>query len=100
MALEIPLKKELDLAAKQIDNLNREYNKYFQGAEEEPPRDMRKELDHLIQTIKSALATTANATVKFSANALISKYRTHAAKWDRILKLLEEGKMTRPKKRE
>ena len=100
MAIEIPYKKELDQANRQIDILNREYNKYFQGAEEEPPRDMRRELDRLIQTLKTALASASSASMKFSANTVIAKYQVHTSKWDRILKLLEEGKMTRPKKRE
>ena len=100
MALESPLKKEIDDTAKQIDILNREYNKYFQGAEDEPPRDLRKKLEAAVQSLKSAIATSASASFKFSANAVIAKHRVHAAKWDKTLRLLEEGKMTRPKKRE
>lgn len=100
MALESPLKKEVDRAAKEIEVLNRKYNVYFQGGEDDPPRHDRSHLDTIIAKIKTSIATSANSSDKFHANTLISKYQTISAKWDRTLRGIETGQIKRPKKRE
>ena len=99
MAMETPLKKDVDRALKEIEILNRMYNQYFSGAEEDPPREKRRDLDALMVSIKSAVATATNASAKFAANSAVAKYHTHTAKWDKQMKLLEQGLFVRPPKR-
>jgi hypothetical protein len=100
MALVSPIKKDVEKAARDIDALNRLYNVYFQGGEEDPPRRERKELDSLVVKIKSLLAASGNASDKFQANTLISRYQTMAARWDKLIRNIENGTTTRPKRRE
>ncbi|MCO5142421.1 MAG: hypothetical protein M9962_04955 [Oligoflexia bacterium] len=100
MALESPLKKEVDKATRDLEALNRKYNIYFQGGEEDPPRQERTQLDNLVTKIKGALATASNSSEKFHANTFISKYQSFCGKWDRTLKGIETGQINRPKKRD
>jgi hypothetical protein len=100
MALVSPIKKEVEKAAHDIDVLNRLYNVYFQGGEDDPPRKERQALDSLVAKIKSLLATSGNASDKFQANTLVSRYQSMAGRWDRIIRNIENGTTIRPKKRE
>lgn len=100
MALESPLKKDVEKASRDLDILHRMYNVYFQGAEEDPPRNERKALDTLIAKIKTQVAGVANASDKFQANTLIARYQTTANRWDKTLRGIENGSIVRPKKRD
>lgn len=100
MALESPLKKDVTLATKELDNMQRLYNVYFQGGEEDPPRKERKALDTMILKIKTNLITATNAADKFQANSLINRYQSMASKWDRHLRGIENGTIAIPKKRD
>lgn len=99
MALESPLKKELDKASISLDHLQRLYNVYFQGGEEDPPRKERKDLDTLIGEIKSKAVVASNTADKFRANALVARYQSLTNKWDKHLRAIDNGILPRPKKR-
>jgi hypothetical protein len=96
MALESPLKKEAELASKEIEALNRQYNIYFTGGEDDPPRDKRRALDQIFQKLKAKIATTPNASDKFFANSVVARYQLFTSKWDKQLKGIEEGRIPRP----
>lgn len=100
MALESPLKKDTAKARQEIEKLNRRYNMYFSGAEKDNPRDLRKQLNTLVDKIKTAAASSASTADKFLASSVVSQYQITAAKWDKTLKLIEEGKLVIPKKRD
>jgi hypothetical protein len=100
MALISPLKADVEKATRELEALNRIYNVYFQGGEDEPPVRQRKSLDTLVAKIKTQLATATNAGDKFQANALYTRYQTMAAKWDKHLRGIENGTIVRPKNRE
>jgi hypothetical protein len=97
MAIESPLKKEAERASKEIEALNRHYNIYFSGAEEDPPREKRRALDDVFLKLKQKVATSANASDKFFANSVIARYQLFVSKWDKQLKSIEEGKVIRPR---
>jgi hypothetical protein len=99
MALISPFKADIDKATREIENLNRLYNVYFQGGEEDPPNIPRKNLDALIEKVKSQLAMASNAGDKFQANALYNRYRTMATKWDKHLNGILNGTIVIPKNR-
>lgn len=100
MALESPIKKEIDKATRDLESLQRLYNVYFQGGEEDPPRQERRALDSTLAKIKSQLPMISNAADRFQANALLNRYNSLAARWDKTLRGIEEGSIPRPKKRE
>lgn len=100
MALESPLKKDTEKASRDIDALNRLYNVYFQGGEDDPPREQRKQLDNLISKIKTQVATSSNASDRFQANSVVAKFQVISAKWDKHIRGIENGSIPRPKKRE
>jgi hypothetical protein len=100
MALISPFKQDIDKASREIDSLNRLYNVYFQGGEDDPPRQQRQALDALIAKVKSQLAIATNASDKFQATNLYTRYQQMAAKWDKHLRGIESGTIIRPKNRE
>jgi len=100
MALISPLKADVEKATREIEALNRFYNIYFQGGEEDPPRQERKSLDALVAKIKTQIATATNAGDKFQANALYTRYLTMCTKWDKHIRGIENGTIIRPKNRE
>jgi hypothetical protein len=100
MALISPLKTDVDKATRELEALNRLYNVYFQGGEEEPPRNQRKSLDTLVAKIKTQLAIASNAADKFQANTLYTRYQSMTAKWDKHLRGIENGTIPLPKNRE
>jgi hypothetical protein len=99
MALISPFKADIDKATREIENLNRLYNVYFQGGEEDPPNIPRKTLDALVEKIKTQLASASNAGDKFQANSLTTRYRTMTAKWDKHLNGILNGTIVIPKNR-
>jgi hypothetical protein len=100
MALISPLKADVDKATRDLEALNRLYNVYFQGGEEDPPRNERKALDALLAKIKAQSANASNAGDKFQANALYSRYQSMSAKWDKHIRGIENGTIPIPKNRE
>ena len=100
MALVSSLKQEVEKASKDADALNRLYNVYFSGAEENPPREERKRLEAAVASIKAQIAKANNAADRFQANTFISRYKAYTVKWDKVLRGIEAGTIPRPKKRE
>lgn len=100
MAIISPLKADIEKATREIEALNRLYNVYFQGGEEDPPRPQRKQLDTLVGKIKAQLVTATNASDKFQANSLCLRYQTLANKWDKHIRGIENGTIPVPKRRE
>ena len=96
MALESPIKKEAEHASKEIEALNRQYNTYFTGGEEDPPREQRRALDLAFRALKAKIATATNASDKFFANSVVARYQLFCSKWDKQLKGIEEGRIPRP----
>lgn len=100
MAMMSPLKTDVEKANRDIDALNRLYNVYFQGGEDDPPREQRRALDALIAKIQSQIPSAVNASDKFQANSIYTRFRTMATKWDKHLRGIENGTIVRPKNRE
>ena len=99
MALESALKKDVEKASRDLEALNRLYNVYFSGGEEDPPLEVRKALDQLVAKIKAQVATSTNSGDRFQANSLVAKYQLYSSKWDRMLRGIENGTIAKPQKR-
>lgn len=100
MALISPLKADVEKATRELEALNRLYNVYFQGGEEDPPRAQRRALDALMAKIKTQVATATNAGDKFQANSLYNRFLSMSSKWDKHLRGIENGTIPVPKNRE
>ena len=100
MALISELKKLIDKSAKDLDHLQRMYNVFLQGGEEDPPRELHRALDAAIQKIKSQSAIAVNAGDKFQANTLVNRYQTLNTKWTKTLRGIEDGTIAKPRKRD
>jgi hypothetical protein len=100
MALVTPLKQDVEKALRDLDGLQRLFNVYFQGGEEDPPLPQRRALESLMAKIQSQMALSTNASDKFQANALFTRYKSMSARWDKTLRAIETGQIPRPKKRD
>lgn len=100
MAIESPLKKDVQKATKDLDSLQRLFNVFFQGGIEDPPLKERKQFEALLSKIKSQTAASNNAGDKFQANALVTRFQGMAARWDKTLNGILNGTIAKPKKRE
>jgi hypothetical protein len=89
--------KELDsdLAelATRVEKMRVKYQGFFLGLEKLPPLFERDQLERFIRV--SPLNDAHRAVHKFRFQALLQRYRTLAVYWDRIMRELEEGKVTR-----
>jgi hypothetical protein len=99
MALISPLKQDIDKATRDLEMMQRLYNVYFQGGEDDPPKAQRAALDQLLTKIKSAAAISSNTTDKFAATTLVNRYQLLKSKWDKVLRDIETGVIPKPKKR-
>lgn len=86
----VQLIERIETLLEQVGSL---YNQYFAGAEKLPPIERRKQLDQSIAQLQSAQkAMTAD---RFRANGTVARWKAYSDRWDRQLKLLEQGKITR-----
>lgn len=99
MALEIPLKKEVDQGSQLLDQTHKAYQKYFIGMDKLPPLEMRKRLDDLMAKLKSDMNKVHQTSARFTATTLIAKYHTMSKQWDKTMKDIEEGRFHRQPRR-
>jgi hypothetical protein len=76
-----------------IDQLNNLYNMFISGVEKLPPVERRKQLDQTILSIQ--MTNKPTASLSFKSNGVLSKYSTHAERWDKLIRDLENGKIKR-----
>lgn len=84
---------ELADLATRIEKLRIHYQGYFLGLEKVPPLFERDQLERAIRL--SPLHEARRAVYKFRFQSLCQRFRTLAVYWDRVMRDLEEGKVTR-----
>jgi len=84
---------ELADLATRIEKLRIHYQGYFLGLEKIPPLFERDQLERAIRV--SLLHEARRAVYKFRFQSLCQRFRTLAVYWDRVMRDLEEGKVTR-----
>lgn len=87
------LDKYIEQAGTLIDQVNNLLKMYLAGIERLPPQEKRKQLDALIAQIQSSGKPTQAS--QFRVSTLMATYNTHKDKWDRTMRDLESGKITR-----
>lgn len=87
------LDSDLGELSTRIEKLRVKYQGFFLGLERLPPLFDRDQMEKFIRV--SPLNDARRAVHKFRFQALLQRYRTLAVHWDRIMRELEEGKITR-----
>ena len=76
-----------------IKDLEIAYELYFTGIEKRAPEKLRVNLTKKIRNLL-ALHITQN-DLKFKLNSLSSRYQSYSGRWDRILRMIDEGRYKR-----
>lgn len=72
-----------------LDTLRRDYEQFFVGARDRPPRNTRKQVDKLVRDLEQASVT--NTSQKFKLRSLVQKYSSYKQKWNRVQRQIEQG---------
>ena len=76
-----------------IKDLEIAYELYFTGIEKRAPEKLRANLTKKIRNLL-ALHITQNG-LKFKLNSLSYRYQSYSGRWDRILRMIDEGRYQR-----
>lgn len=93
MATDKEYEEDLAEFTRRVERLRVHYQSYFLGLERRPPLQLREQLDRFIR--ETCLNEARRATFKFRFQSLLQRYRILAVYWDRVLRDLEEGRVTR-----
>jgi hypothetical protein len=90
-------RSQTDELLKQLENelksLVIAYEQYFIGIEKRAPEQRRKKLTRLIRRMHGKYIPQTD--LKFRLNGISNRYNSYCSYWDRILRLIEEGKYER-----
>ncbi len=84
------IKKDIDEIERRIEQLKIEYEKYFLNIIKREPLTLKNQLVQLIK--KHATTNFNNVMLSFKYKNLLARFLTYQDYWNRILKLIEEGK--------
>ncbi|MEZ4269262.1 MAG: MXAN_5187 C-terminal domain-containing protein [Myxococcota bacterium] len=87
------LEEELGQIAEGIRQLKVQYDRYFMGLDRIPPLKARAELERFVRDSK--LGKSHKTGVKFRFRNMRQSLISNATRWDRIMRLIEEGKFKR-----
>lgn len=93
MATDKEYEEDLAEIARRVERLRVHYQSYFLGLEKRPPLMLREQLDRFLR--ETCLNEARRATFKFRFQSQLQRYRILAVYWDRVLRDLEEGRVTR-----
>ena len=87
--------EDIALLEKQLAELVIRYEQYFLGTEKREPVRQLADVERLVRTYANVKIT--NAMLNFRYNGLVAKLNTYKQHWNRIVRLMEEGKYSRDK---
>ena len=87
------MEEELVDLDKRVNRIRVLYDQYFMGIERLPPEMMRNDLDKLF--MRSKIPRSRSTALKFRFRSLRQKYTSLKSYWDRIIRLIEEGRIRR-----
>jgi len=93
VALKEKFDAELDQVDQRIARLRVLYHQYFMGIEKLEPMYQRKEIQKIFNL--SQILKLGSTVHRFRYRALQQKFTSYASYWDRIVRLIEEGRMRR-----
>lgn len=86
-------KKKLDTIATEMRELELLYERYFSGEERRAPLKQRAELEGKLRTLSTRRIIKTD--LRFRFETLSARYHTYATQWNRIQRLMDEGKYQR-----
>ncbi|APG24952.1 MULTISPECIES: MXAN_5187 C-terminal domain-containing protein [Syntrophotalea] len=86
-------KKKLDDIALELRELELLYERYFSGEEKREPLKQRTEIERKLRAL--ATRRIIKTDHRFLFDSLSSRYHTYATQWNRIQRLIDEGKYHR-----
>jgi len=89
------LTTELSELAQRMKELEVRYEQYFAGIEKREPLKEREQLTTRLRRLY--LHNVTQTDLRFRINALNSRFQTYVQYWDRILRLIDEGRFRRGK---
>lgn len=87
------LVEDLAQLERQLSNLITRYEQYFIGLEKREPLQLYAEVENLVRRYANVPIT--NTMYKHKLTALTARFNTYREHWNRILRLMEEGKYSR-----
>jgi hypothetical protein len=87
------LEEELSQLAESLRQLKVLYDRYFMGLDRIPPLKLREQVERAFRDSK--LIKSHKTGVKFRFRNLRQSLISNASRWDRIMRLIEEGKFKR-----
>ena len=87
------LPEDIALFEQGLHELIIKYEQYFLGMEKREPLKLLDEVEKAAR--KYLNVPIVNTMLKFRYNSLVASFRTHSQKWNRINRLIEEGKYSR-----
>ena len=93
VALKEKFDAELDQLDHRIARLRVLYDQYFMGIEKLEPMYQRKEITKVFNL--SQILKLGSTVHRFRYRALLQKFTSYSSYWDRIVRLIEEGRMRR-----
>ncbi len=92
-ALKDGMEKELTDLEARMARLRVLYDQYFMGIERMEPTYLRGEVDKIFR--RSQILKLGNTVFKFRYRSLQQRYTSYRSYWDRIVRMIEDGKMRR-----
>jgi len=89
------LEEELSTFRERLEQLRTKYDRYFMGLERIPPEKIRSDLERDLRNSK--LERAHKTAVKFRFNNIRQRMSTYQRYWDRIMRMIEEGRFKREK---
>ena len=89
------LVEELSYLESQLSTLIFKYEQYFTGLEKRPPLKLFSEVEQMVR--KYANTPMGNTELKHKFTMLLARLNTYRERWNRILRLIEDGKYSRDK---
>ncbi len=86
---------ELSSLSERLESLRTKYDRYFMGLDRIPPEQVRDKLDRDLRN--SNLERSHKTAVKFRFNNVRQRMNTYKRYWDRIMRMIEEGRFKREK---
>jgi len=91
--LKAKFEEELTELDGRISRLRVLYDQYFTGVEKMEPMHLRREIDKIFK--RSNLPQRGTTVLKFRYRSLLQRFTSYCSYWDRIVRLIEEGRIRR-----
>jgi len=90
------ISEDINHLEKEIELLNKKYERFFSGAERKEPSDDRSRVESLARRLLGEFI--ANSGQSFRLGTVTRRLTTYKAHWDRILREMEENGLRKTKK--